>query len=263
MAPRTAASLLLLSFTFALSTSSSGLALTKGQNSSSGLSSKPKGSVRTSRQTAANADSGCTPCDAASLNGASLQPVSLSTRPPARRTRGRASRKTVTVPCHPKGYVDPKIARNYQTAMREMKHAGLTPHVTSTWRSSAAQAEMRRCSLNRRCRARRGIYSANPSGQSLHEAGLAVDIAGVAGGRRGSKRLTARGRRIVRIMEKNGFDWRYGMADPAHFETDPRKVGYRNLSQAIRRSQTTCQVKLATAQKVRKRSRSNSTRAAA
>jgi hypothetical protein len=46
-------------------------------------------------------------------------------------------------------------------------------------------------------------------------------------------------------MKKNGFDWRYGLADPVHFEADPRKHGYRSVRQAIKRTQTTCQVKFA------------------
>jgi len=46
-------------------------------------------------------------------------------------------------------------------------------------------------------------------------------------------------------MRKNGFNWRYRLADPAHFEADPKKHGYRNVKQAIKQSQSTCQVKLA------------------
>jgi hypothetical protein len=46
-------------------------------------------------------------------------------------------------------------------------------------------------------------------------------------------------------MKKNGFNWRYGLADPVHFEADPRKYGYRNVREAIYRTQTTCQVRLA------------------
>jgi hypothetical protein len=79
----------------------------------------------------------------------------------------------------------------------------------------------------------------------MHEAGFAVDLAGVAAGSRGNRRLTPRGRKIVAIMKKNGFNWRYGMADPVHFEADPRKYGYRTAQQAIERTQTTCQVRLA------------------
>jgi hypothetical protein len=46
-------------------------------------------------------------------------------------------------------------------------------------------------------------------------------------------------------MKKNGFTWRYGLSDPVHFEADPRQHGYKNLKQAIARTQNTCQVKLA------------------
>jgi LAS superfamily LD-carboxypeptidase LdcB len=148
-------------------------------------------------------------------------------------------------PCHPKGYVDPKIARNFNAAMRDMKRAGIKPMVTSAWRSSEYQARLHNCSGSRRCRrANPGLYRAMPPGRSLHEAGLAVDMSGIAAGPRGAKRLTPRGRRIVGIMQKNGFRWRYGLADPAHFEADPRKAGYRNARQAIARSQNICDANL-------------------
>jgi hypothetical protein len=98
-----------------------------------------------------------------------------------------------------------------------------------------------------------------PPGQSLHEAGLAVDIAGIAGKSGRRRYVTTRGRRIVRIMEKNGFDWRYGLADPAHFEIAPQRVGYRSVKHAIKRSQSTCQVRLASARKPRPATRSIST----
>jgi LAS superfamily LD-carboxypeptidase LdcB len=149
-------------------------------------------------------------------------------------------------PCHSKNYVDPNIATNYKTALREMKREGIKPKVTSTWRSSDVQKRLHACSESARCRrANPGLYYALPSGKSLHEAGLAVDISGVAAGPRGRKRLTPQGHRIVSIMRKNGFNWRYRLADPAHFEADPKKHGYRNAKAAIAQSQATCQVKLA------------------
>jgi len=127
-----------------------------------------------------------------------------------------------------------------------MKREGIKPKVTSTWRSSNVQGRLHECSLSARCRrANPGLYYALPAGKSLHEAGLAVDISGVAAGPRGRKRLTPQGHRIVSIMRKNGFKWRYRLADPAHFEADPKKHGYRNAKQAIARSQATCQIKLA------------------
>ena len=149
-------------------------------------------------------------------------------------------------PCHNKGYVDPKIAKKYNSAMRDMKREGIKPQVTSAWRSSQRQAQLHKCSRSRRCRqAHPGLYYALPAGKSLHEAGFAVDISGIAAGPRGGKRLTPRGRKIVGIMRKNGFSWRYGLADPAHFEADPRKHGYRTLNQAINRNQKMCDAKLA------------------
>ena len=152
------------------------------------------------------------------------------------------------VPCHPQGYVNPKITKSYQKAIRDLHRAGIKPQVTSAWRSSQEQAQLHRCSQSPSCRAKHpGLYYALPPGQSLHEAGFAVDISGVAVGPRGRKQLTPRGRRIVSVMRKNGFKWRYGLKDPAHFEADPTRKGYRSIKQAIHTSQTTCTVKLAKA----------------
>ncbi|MEK6322955.1 MAG: D-alanyl-D-alanine carboxypeptidase family protein [Acidobacteriota bacterium] len=167
----------------------------------------------------------------------------------AKNRRGRSIKKSARIaknlPCHPKNYINPKLARSYNAALRDMKRAGIKPKVTSLWRSSENQAQLHRCSLSTRCRrANPGLYRALPPGKSLHEAGFAVDMAGIAAGPRGQKRLTRKGRRIVGIMRKNGFKWRYGLADPAHFEADPRKHGYRTSRQAIARSQTTCQINL-------------------
>lgn len=148
-------------------------------------------------------------------------------------------------PCHPATYVDPKIAGKYQTALRDMRRAGVQPKVTSTWRSSEKQAELYRCSNSQRCRSRNpGLYYAKPPGSSAHEAGLAVDLSGIASGPRGAKRVTRNGHKIIRIMEKNGFSWRYGLKDPAHFEANPKTAGYSNLRQAIKRTQSNCTVKL-------------------
>jgi D-alanyl-D-alanine carboxypeptidase len=159
------------------------------------------------------------------------------------KSTGRLAKK---VPCHPQGYVDPKIAKNYQKAIRDLKRDGIKPQVTSAWRSSAEQARLHRCSQDRNCRRRNpGLYYALPSGQSLHEAAFAVDISGVASGAKGRKQVTPRGRRIISVMRKNGFKWRYGLKDPAHFEADPTRKGYRNVQQAIHKNQTTCTVKLA------------------
>jgi D-alanyl-D-alanine carboxypeptidase len=100
----------------------------------------------------------------------------------------------------------------------------------------AEQRSIYRCARSRRCRARRGIYGAKRPGTSMHEAGLAVDIGGVATGRR-HRRLTPKGRHVVRIMRKHGFRWRYGLKDPAHFELSPRLAGYRTERAAIRAGQ--------------------------
>lgn len=168
----------------------------------------------------------------------------------------KSRKKTVSVPCHPRGYVDPAIQKNLNAAFRDMKKAGIRPAVTSAWRSSAKQASLHRCSNSAKCRIQHpGLYRAKAPGTSLHEAGFAVDIAGVAVGRRGAKRLTPRGRKIVQIMRKNGFAWRYGLADPVHFEADPRRHGYKSAKQAIKVSQSRCQVKFTSASKARPKAR--------
>ncbi|MBI3652184.1 MAG: D-alanyl-D-alanine carboxypeptidase family protein [Acidobacteria bacterium] len=148
-------------------------------------------------------------------------------------------------PCHPANYVDPKIKGKYTAALRDMKRFGVEPKITSAWRSTDKQAALYRCSNSQKCRSRNpGLYYAKPPGTSAHEAGLAVDISGVAAGPRGAKRITPKGHKIIRIMEKNGFAWRYGLKDPAHFEANPKAAGYRNLHQAIKKTQTKCSVNL-------------------
>jgi hypothetical protein len=154
----------------------------------------------------------------------------------------KAGRKA---PCHPPSYLDPKVVGRYNSAMRDLRRSGVQPKITSAWRSSEKQAALYRCSNSQKCRSRNpGLYYAKPPGSSAHEAGLAVDISGIAAGRRGAKRVTRNGQKIIRVMEKNGFNWRYGLKDPAHFEADPRRVGYRNLNHAIKNTQSKCTVKL-------------------
>ncbi|HZF39666.1 MAG TPA: M15 family metallopeptidase [Blastocatellia bacterium] len=120
-------------------------------------------------------------------------------------------------------------------AVRDMRKRGIRPRINSAFRSRAEQRSLFRCARSRRCRARRGIYSARRPGTSMHEAGLAVDIGGVAAGHR--RRLTPRGRLMVRIMRRHGFQWRYGLKDPAHFELSPRLAGYRTEKAAIKAGQ--------------------------
>jgi LAS superfamily LD-carboxypeptidase LdcB len=131
----------------------------------------------------------------------------------------------------------PQARRKLTAALQDMQTAGLCPTVTSAYRSSAQQHKMYRCSHQYRCRARRGIYSAHKPGASLHEAGLAVDLAAVAHGKKRQRRLTRDGKKMVRVMRKHGFQWRYGLKDPAHFELEPRRVGYKNKRQAIAAAQ--------------------------
>jgi LAS superfamily LD-carboxypeptidase LdcB len=131
----------------------------------------------------------------------------------------------------------PQARVRLNAALREMRARGIRPRVNSTFRSRAEQQAIYRCASIRPCRLRRGIYGANPPGTSLHEAGLAVDIGGIATGRRHKRRLTPKGRQIVRIMRKHGFVWRYGLGDPAHFEASPRLAGYRTERAAIQAAQ--------------------------
>ncbi|MBI1762095.1 MAG: D-alanyl-D-alanine carboxypeptidase family protein [Acidobacteria bacterium] len=132
--------------------------------------------------------------------------------------------------------LDGKARTRLNAALRELRKRGLRPRVNSTFRSQADQRAIYRCARSRRCRNRRGIYGANPPGSSLHEAGLAVDLGGIAAGRR-KRRLTPKGRQTVRVMERHGFNWRYGLKDPAHFEISPQHAGYRSTQAAINAGQ--------------------------
>jgi LAS superfamily LD-carboxypeptidase LdcB len=121
-------------------------------------------------------------------------------------------------------------------AVRDMRRRGIRPRINSAFRSHSEQSAIYRCARSHRCRARRGIYGAKRPGTSMHEAGLAVDIGGVAAGHR-RRRLTPKGRQMVRIMRRHGFKWRYGLKDPAHFELSPQQAGYRTEKAAIKAGQ--------------------------
>jgi LAS superfamily LD-carboxypeptidase LdcB len=137
-------------------------------------------------------------------------------------------------------------------ALRDMRRRGIRPRVNSTFRSHGEQRAIYRCARNRRCRTRRGVYGANPPGASMHEAGLAVDLGGVATRRR---RLTPKGRQMVRIMRRHGFSWRYGMKDPAHFEISPQRAGYRTRQAAIKAGQKRWRKTLGTKRRVSSQAR--------
>jgi hypothetical protein len=49
--------------------------------------------------------------------------------------------------------------------------------------------------------------------------------------------LTRDGRKIVKVMQKHGFQWRYGLQDPAHFELEPRVAGFKSARAAIAAAQ--------------------------
>jgi LAS superfamily LD-carboxypeptidase LdcB len=131
----------------------------------------------------------------------------------------------------------PQAQTKMKAALKDMQAAGVCPTITSAYRSSAQQHDLYRCSHRHHCRARRGIYSARKPGTSLHEAGLAVDFADVAHGKKHRRRLTRDGSKIVKVMQKHGFKWRYGLKDPAHFELEPRVAGFKTEKQAITAAQ--------------------------
>ncbi|MBL8204250.1 MAG: M15 family metallopeptidase [Blastocatellia bacterium] len=131
----------------------------------------------------------------------------------------------------------PQAQVKMNAALKDMKAIGVCPAITSGYRSSAEQHDMYRCSHKHHCRLRRGIYSARKPGTSLHEAGLAVDVAAVAYGKKHNRRLTRDGHKIVKVMQKHGFKWRYGLKDPAHFELEPRVAGYKSEKAAITAAQ--------------------------
>lgn len=130
----------------------------------------------------------------------------------------------------------PQTQVKMKAALKEMDRIGVCPAITSAYRSNADQQAMYRCAHQRRCRLQRGIYSARKPGTSLHEAGLAVDFADIAHGKK-HRQLTRDGRKIVKVMEKHGFKWRYGLKDPAHFELEPRVAGFKNEKIAIAAAQ--------------------------
>jgi LAS superfamily LD-carboxypeptidase LdcB len=131
----------------------------------------------------------------------------------------------------------PKAQTKVQAALKEMNRIGVRPAVTSGYRSQAQQRAIYSCARRHHCRVRRGIYGARKPGTSLHEAGLAVDFADVAHGKKRQRRLTRDGRKIVKVMRKHGFKWRYGLKDPAHFELDPRAAGFKSEKAAITAAQ--------------------------
>ncbi len=131
----------------------------------------------------------------------------------------------------------PQAQTKMKAALKDMQAVGVCPTITSGYRSSAQQHDLYRCSHRHHCRAKRGIYSARKPGTSLHEAGLAVDFADVAHGKKRHRRLTREGQKIVKVMQKHGFKWRYGLKDPAHFELAPRVAGYKSEQQAITAAQ--------------------------
>ncbi len=131
----------------------------------------------------------------------------------------------------------PQAQTKINAALKDMKTVGVCPTITSGYRSSAQQHDLYRCSHRHHCRTQRGIYSARKPGTSLHEAGLAVDFADMAYGKKHHRHLTRDGSKIVKVMQKHGFKWRYGLKDPVHFELEPRVAGYKSEKAAIASAQ--------------------------
>lgn len=160
-----------------------------------------------------------------------IEPLDI-TRPKLRETLKSTSPITKKLTgLHPQAQV------KMNAALREMQVAGVCPTVTSAYRSSAQQHDLYRCSHKHHCRLQRGIYSARRPGTSLHEAGLAVDLADIAHGKKHRRRLTREGSKMVKVMQKHGFKWRYGLKDPAHFELEPHVAGYKTEKAAITAAQ--------------------------
>ena len=133
--------------------------------------------------------------------------------------------------------LDKSVQAKLKAAERDMHKAGIKPKITSTFRTTAEQKKLYACSHNRRCKESKGIYSAKRPGTSVHEAGFAVDIGGLTTKAHGKRALTPQGKKVVGIMKRHGFTWRYQMKDPPHFEADPTKHGYRNVAAAIKAHQ--------------------------
>lgn len=131
----------------------------------------------------------------------------------------------------------PQTQVKMKAALKDMDRIGVCPAITSAYRSTAQQHDIYRCAHRHRCRVQRGIFSARKPGTSLHEAGLAVDFADIAHGKKRHRQLTQDGRKIVKVMQKHGFKWRYGLKDPAHFELDPSAAGYKSEKAAITAAQ--------------------------
>lgn len=164
-----------------------------------------------------------------------LVPTALSRD---KRRSHKPRRKATTVSRQQRlSVLHPVTQKRLSAAMREMKRRGLQPRLTTSFRSRTEQSSLYRCSRKRRCRRQRGIYTAARPGTSMHEAGLAVDVAGVATGNRRGRRLTPKGKKIVRIMRKHGFRWPHGLKDPVHFEIGLQQAGFRSQGAAIKAGQ--------------------------
>jgi len=99
--------------------------------------------------------------------------------------------------------LDPTVAKRIERIKETCRLNGIPFQVTSTYRSSAKQAELYRAWL---ARGKTGLPAA-PPGRSTHEYGLAFDASFPA-----SKRAL-----VVEIARWFGMVW-FGPADPVHFD---------------------------------------------
>ena len=90
-----------------------------------------------------------------------------------------------------------KIARNLPRVARAY---GFQARVTSGYRSYATQAKLYKDYIEGRA-----LYPVNPPGQSMHEAGLALDV------------VSTNPEALVQLMTSVGLQWA-GPDDPIHFQ---------------------------------------------
>src|SRR5947209_15642885 len=122
---------------------------------------------------------------------------------PAKRVASRSPVKAARSAPRP---LDKKVQVKLNAAIKDMKRAGIKPRVTSSFRSTQEQRRLYGCARDPRCRQRRALYGVNRPGTSLHEAGFAVDLGGVARQKRNKRVLTPNGRQVVKIMARHGFN---------------------------------------------------------
>ena len=97
----------------------------------------------------------------------------------------------------------PPFASRFNVALRNLNNRGITPLITSAFRTAADQERMRRGGSGRNPAAR---------GISMHQTGNAVDISGTQ---------TPQFATIRRVMQAQGFSWGHSYNDNPHFDLNP------------------------------------------